>query len=116
MDEEPAGQHRPQINASRHYLPEEIPTLEQSRLGEVESEDISEITAVGVLEVAPLHAADGWLLRVRIEDTRGRRLPEDTPASDQPEEIDLATFQEAFIVPERGTAFVAVAAMRYRRY
>lgn len=108
MDEARAGQHRLQINASRQYLPEEIPTLEQNRLGDVESEDISEITAVGVLEVAPLHMADGWQLRVRIEDVLGRRLPEDGSASDQPEEIDLATFQEAFIVPDRSTAFVSV--------
>ena len=80
LDEDRAGQHRLQISASRQYLPEEIPTLEQSRLGDVEGDDISEIAAVGILEVTPMHTA----VRVRIEDTLGRRMPDDASASSQP--------------------------------
>ena len=112
MDEDRAGQHRLQISASCQYLPEEIPTLEQSRLGDVEGEGISKIAAVGILEVTPLHTA----VRVRIEDTLGRRMPDDASASSQPEDIDLTTFQEAFVVPRRGTAFVAVETENYRAW
>ena len=99
MDEELAGQRRLQTNATRQYLHEDSPKLEQRRLGDVEREDISEITAVGILEITPPHRADSWLLRLRIEDNFGGRLPDDASASDEPEEIDLATFQETFIVP-----------------
>ena len=110
MDEERAGRRRLQTNATRQYLNEDIPKLEQHHLGDVEREDIYQITAVGVLELTPPDMADTWLLRLRIEDNLGGRLPDYASASDKPEEIDLATFQETFIVPERGPAFVAVDA------
>lgn len=108
MDEERGGNRELQISASRTYLCEEIPTPQERGLGDEEREDLTEVTTVGILEVAPPHKAEGWLLRVRIEDAIGQRLPDDISASDEPEEIDLEKFWETFIVPQHGTAFVAV--------
>lgn len=110
MDEERSEPRGLQISASRSYLREEVPTPQERGLGDEEREDLTEVTAVGVLEVAPHHKTDGWLLRVRIEDAIGARLPDNTSASDDPEEIDLEKFWEAFIVPQHGTAFTSVDA------
>jgi len=110
IDEEHGGRRNLQISASRTYLHEEISTPQERGLGDEEREDLTEVTAVGILEVAPPQKAEGWLLRVRIEDTIGQRLPDDISASDEPEEIDLEEFWETFIVPQHGTAFVAMDA------
>jgi hypothetical protein len=71
-------------------------------------EDITEITAVGELEVAPKPPVHGWVLRVRVEDTLGERLSQDEPATEPDEEIDLEAFRESFIASGSGTAFVNV--------
>lgn len=110
IEEERAGRHDIRITATRSYLREDVPTLEQLTLSEEEREDLTEVTEIGVLEVAPQHGAEGWVLRVRIEDALGERLPEDAPAPDEPEELDLNNFQKEFVLPGRGTAFVAVDA------
>jgi len=112
IDEQRSGHYELQITASRSYLLEKIPSSQQQRrrLGEEEVEDLTEVTAVGILEVEPLHKKEGWLLRIRVEDALGTRLPEDVPISDEAKEIDLATFQEEFILPGSGTAFVSAEA------
>jgi hypothetical protein len=112
IDEQRSGKHELEVVASRSYLLESISSSQRQRqrLGDDEAEDLTEVTAVGVLEVSPLHKQEGWMLRVRIDDALGPRLPESVPASDEPEEIDLADFQQDFIVPGSGTAFVSVDA------
>ena len=65
---------------------------------------------IGVLEVTPSSRSDGWVLRIRVEDRLGPRLPEDEDAPEGEEDIDLATFEAEFIVPERGTAEVSLDA------
>ena len=54
--------------------------------------------------------ADGWVLRLRVEDRLCSRLPEDEDAPEGEEDIDLATFEAEFIVLERGTAEVSLDA------
>lgn len=79
-------------------------------MGDEESEDLSEVTPVGTLEVAPADSSEGWLLRVRIQDELGGRLPEDPSALEQAEEVDLPTFRQQFLLPGRCTAFITVEA------
>jgi hypothetical protein len=44
------------------------------------------------------------VLRIRVEDDIGPRVPEDEPVSEEEEEIDLGAFYEEFIKGNRGTA------------
>jgi hypothetical protein len=44
------------------------------------------------------------VLRIRLEDDIGPRVPEDEAVSAEEEEIDLGAFYEEFIKGNRGTA------------
>ena len=68
-------------------------------MGDEEREDLSEIATIATLEIAPIHASDGWLLTVAVEDEAG-------PPGEGEEKIDLATFYSKFIRPERGISNV----------
>ncbi|MGO9171340.1 MAG: hypothetical protein ACLP7P_05170 [Rhodomicrobium sp.] len=100
-----------QLNAlaTRSYVVEGLEEQESQRLGE-EDEDLNDVLAIGLLEIRPPAAKDGWVLRVRVEDRIGPRLPEDEDAPEGEEEIDLATFEAEFFQPERGTAEVLLDA------
>ncbi len=74
-----------------------------------DAEDVSDGLAVGLLGTPPA-AGDAWSLRIRVEDRLGPRLPEDEDAPEEEEEIDLATFEAEFILPERETAEVLLDA------
>jgi hypothetical protein len=52
----------------------EIPSRSELHLGNEEREDLNEIETVAILEVAPAHAADRWLLGVVREDGLGPRV------------------------------------------
>lgn len=108
LAEQHAGRHELRVDATRSFLIEKIPSPTERGLGDEESEDLTEVTTIGLLEVRPQHKAEGWLLRIRVEDPLAGRLPEGASAADVPEEIDLATFRNDFIVPDRGTTFVSV--------
>lgn len=96
-----------EINATREYVPDEGFIPEK---GGFEETDVSEIAAVGSLEVKPEHRPDSWILRVRVVDELGDRLPLEEDAPDAPEEISLDQFWSEFIAPERGTASIWVSA------
>lgn len=108
LAEQHAGQRKLRVDAARSFLIEKIPSPTERGLGDEESEDLTEVTVIGLLEVRPQHEAEGWLLRVRVEDPLAGRLPADGSAADVPEEIELATFHSDFIVPDRGTTYVSV--------
>lgn len=93
--------------ATRAYVSEAVPAGTK-RLGDAERQDLSDVVEVGTLEASQPGA--GWTLRVRIEEPLGDRLPEDEPAPEEAEELDLAAFQQEFFRPERGTAFVELDA------
>ena len=98
------------VTATRAYHRSALGAGEDSRLGEAEREDLSEITEVGLLGVTPREKPSGWTLRVRVEDDIGPGLPEEEPVPAGDEEIDLATFYEEFIAADRGLAEVSAEA------
>jgi hypothetical protein len=86
-----------------------IPEQSEFHLGDEEREDLSEVADIGTLEIAPAHASDGWLLTVTVEDEIGPRLSGAEPSPEAEQQIDLGTFYNTFIRPERGTANVVAA-------
>jgi len=109
IEEQRRGTLHLNIAATRSYVVEALEDAELQQLGE-DAEDISDGLAIGVLEIGPPAAGDGWLLRIRVEDRLGPRLPEDGDAPEEEEDIDLATFEAEFILPDRGTAEVLLDA------
>jgi hypothetical protein len=61
------------ISASRRQEAREIPLRAETHLGDQEREDLTEIATIATLEIAPVHASDGWLLSVVVEDEVGPR-------------------------------------------
>jgi hypothetical protein len=53
----------------------EIPVRPELHVGDEEREDLIEIATVATLEITPAHAADGWLLRIVVEDEIGPASP-----------------------------------------
>jgi hypothetical protein len=92
------------VNAMRSYRTGELTSAERGSLDDGEAEGLSETSEVGVLEVRPRHEPHRWVLRIRVEDDIGPRIPEDEPVSEEEEEIDLGAFYEEFIKGNRGTA------------
>jgi hypothetical protein len=52
---------------------------------------------IGLLEVGPRRGSQRWTLRLRIEDELGAHLPDDGSVPDDPEPMDLAGFEAAFL-------------------
>ena len=94
------------IQARRSIETRDIPLQKELHLGDEEREDLSEVATVATLEIAPVHAGDGWLLKVVVEDELGPRGPERAAAVESDEQIDLGAFYSQFIRPGRGTANV----------
>jgi hypothetical protein len=92
------------VSARRAIETRELPTTKELRLGEEERDDLTEIAAIGTLQIAPAHAADGWLLTVVIEDEFGPRILDEVEATQEEQEIDVVAFYDLFIRPRRGTA------------
>ncbi len=107
IEEQRSGRLHLDVLATRSYITEPLGEAEMQRLGDEEDEDLSDVLAVGILDVSPAAESDGWVLRMRVEDRIGPRLPEDGDAPDGEEEIDLETFETEFILPERGTIDVS---------
>jgi hypothetical protein len=107
MDEERRRAFDLLVNATRSYEREELEAGEEGKLGDAESEDVSEISEVGLLEVMPRKEPSRWTLRVRVADDIGPRTPEEEPVPTEDEEIDLPTFYEEFIAADRGLAEVS---------
>jgi hypothetical protein len=92
------------VNAARSYRTGELSSEERGSLDDGEEEGLSESCQVGILEVRPRHEPHRWVLRIRVEDDIGPRVPEDEPVPEEEEEIDLGAFYEEFIKGNRGTA------------
>jgi hypothetical protein len=96
------------IVARRSREVRDIPIRSELHLGDEEREDLSEIATIATLEIAPMHASEGWLLRVVVEDEIGPRITEGGMTSEGEQQIDLGTFYHEFIRPVRGSASIVV--------
>jgi hypothetical protein len=92
------------ITVRRSRQVRDIPARPELHLGDEEREDLNEIETVAILEVAPAHAADGWLLRIVVEDEVGPRISTGEMTSAAEEQIDLGVFYHEFIRCGRGSA------------
>jgi len=92
------------ITATRRREIREIPIRRETHLGDEEREDLREIATIATLEIAPIHASDGWLLSVVVEDEVGPGISDGAGEGEQ--RIDLGTFDREFIRPGRGSANV----------
>ena len=68
MAEQAAGSLPLRLSARRLAEVQQIPLRGELHLGDEEREDLSEVAMIGMLEIAPLHASDGWRLTVVVED------------------------------------------------
>jgi hypothetical protein len=99
------------ITAMRSQEMREIPVRQELHLGDEEREDLTRIVTLATLEIAPARAADGWLLRIVVEDEIGPResfprLTDGEMTSVAEHEIDLGAFYREFIRPGRGNATI----------
>jgi hypothetical protein len=101
------GRERLAVRATREFLTEDGPV---STMGIDADDDISVMTTIGLLEVAPRPGAHHWVLRVRVEDPVGEHLPDDGSVPDGPEEIGLEEFEACFLASEDLSASVTVEA------
>jgi hypothetical protein len=104
MDEDRRDAFDLLVNTTRFYRTGELSSEERGSLDDDEEEGLSETCEVGILEVRPRHEPHRWVLRIRVEDDIGPRVPEDESVSEAEEEIDLGAFYEEFIKANRGTA------------
>ena len=110
LDEERSKAFDLLVSATRSYEREELAPGEEGQLGEAEGEELSEINEVGLLEVVPRNEPSRWTLRLRVTDDIGPRMPDDEPVPTEDEEIDLATFNEEFVMADRGFSEVSAEA------
>jgi hypothetical protein len=94
------------ITARRRQEVREIPVRAETHLDDAEREDLTEVATIATLDIAPVHASDGWLLSVVVEDEVGPRVSNGDTSGDAEQQIDLGTFYKEFIRPGRGTANV----------
>jgi hypothetical protein len=94
------------VTARRSREVREIPLRKESHLGDEERQDLTEIDTIATLEIAPVHASDGWRLSVVVEDEAGPRMSEGSEGGTTEQQIDLGTFYKEFIRPGRGIANV----------
>jgi len=94
------------VTARRSREVHEIPLRKESHLGDEERQNLTEIDTIATLEIAPLHASEGWRLTVVVEDEAGPRMSEGGESETTEQRIDLGTFDKDFIRPGRGIANV----------
>lgn len=94
------------ISARRKREARNIPLRAEIHLGDEEREDLTEIATIATLDIAPVHASDGWLLSVVVEDEVGPRTSNGETGDEAERQIDLGTFYKEFIRPGRGNATV----------
>lgn len=102
LAEQAAGSRQLRLEVRRSAEIRDIPARQELHLGDEEREDLSEVATIATLEVAPLHASDGWRLTIVVEDESGPRVLD--PGFGREQSIDLNTLYHAFLQPGRGTA------------
>ena len=88
------------LRATRTYEPRAVSG--STGLDVSDRDDLHEIVEIGLLEVVPRKRPELWIIRLRVEDDAGSRLPDDEPVPEGEEDIDLQTFYDEFFRNERG--------------
>jgi hypothetical protein len=109
IDEQRRGTLQLNVTATRSYVVEAFERADLDQIGE-DAADLNDVLAIATLEVRPANGKNGWLLRIRVEDRIGPRLPEDEDAPAGEEEIDLQTFEADFIKPDPDAGEVSLEA------
>ena len=107
IEEQRRGALQLNVTAARSYVVEAFEKADLDQIGE-DVADLNDVLAIATLEVRPPNGKNGWVLRIRVEDRLGPRLPEDEDAPDGEEEIDLQTFEADFIKPDPDAAEVSL--------
>jgi hypothetical protein len=107
MDEERHHTFDLLVRTTRSFQHRALGPDDDSRLGDVERENLAENSEVGIMELVPRRTPSLWTLRIRVSDEIGPNLPIDEPVPSGEEEIDLPTFYEEFIKKDRGLAEVS---------
>jgi len=94
------------VSGKRTQVVEQIPLRQETHLGDEEREDLTEVETIATLEIAPVHAGEGWVLSVVVEDELGPRVSFGSAGSESEQSIDLGTFYKEFVRPGRGNANV----------
>jgi hypothetical protein len=89
------------LNVTRSFERAELTAGEERQMDDA-GQELNEINEVGELEVMPRKEPSRWTLRIRVVDDIGPRMPDDEPVPAEDEEIDVETFNEEFIVADRG--------------
>jgi len=106
QEEQKAGTLRLRVAARRSRELDELPVQGDLHLGDIEREDLSEVTTLATLDIEPVHASEGWRLSVVVEDEIGPRISDRKGGDDGDLQLDLATFDAEFIRSGRGSANV----------
>jgi hypothetical protein len=102
--------HALEVRASRSFSADTIEQRPELGFGDEEAEDLTAVAVTGLLEAEPRGHPNGWVLRIRVEDELAPRSLDDEPVPEGEEALDLTAFEELFIEPRTGTAFVEVEA------
>lgn len=98
------------VTATRSYIVEDFEKADLRQISDADVMDLSDVLAVGALEVRPPIGKNGWVLKIRAEDRLGPRLPDDEDAPEGEEDIDLETFEADFIARDPDAAEVFLEA------
>ncbi len=106
-DEIATGSARVNWRASLEYLAGD--DVEVQTADPEDDAGIHAVSKVGVMEISPCDASEGWALRIHMSDSIGDHVPEDKSVSDEPEEIDLEDYYKQLIVPESTIGHVSLS-------
>jgi hypothetical protein len=107
---EDASRRAPQllVRAAKEYRVETDFDREVAGIGD--DEDVSLITAVGTMTIAPLRGRRGWVLRMKSEDGIGIRPSREEGDFEDDDDMTLDAFVDQFLTPRRRDVEVSVMA------
>jgi hypothetical protein len=94
------------ITATRTLEVREGSPGDPALLDDEDREDISEVATTSTLEIAPVHAADGWRLTIVVENEAAPHIPDRAEAVEPEQSIDLSAFCSELVRPGSGTTTV----------
>ena len=103
-----SGRQRIACRAFCEYVEDEVGGEQVEEMNE--DTGVHSMSTTATLEIFPAAAANGWMLKVFVEDVVGPHVPEDKSVAGGPEEIQLDDFYAKFIAPDSGIIFVSVSA------